>query len=108
MVGLGDSAQAWARLMALRDAPWKARLQAWWEGYEWVDPGAEPEALAKGDDLRLFRAGDGGAEPEVAPVFEEHSIAEGWTEARIKLNEKLWGEGFVSPGGEKVVPGKRL
>ncbi len=89
--------------MALHNAPWKARLQAWWEGYEWVDPGAEPEALAKGDDLRLFRAGDGGAEPEVAPVFEEHSIAEGWTEARIKLNEKLWGEGFVSPGGEKVI-----
>jgi SAM-dependent methyltransferase len=103
MVGIGDSAQAWARLKALSNAPWKARLQAWWEGYEWADPGLAPEAEDEDDDLRLFRGGGDGAEPALAPAFEEHSIAEGWTKARIKLNEKLWGEGFVSPGGEKVI-----
>jgi len=100
MVGLGDNAQAWARLKALGNGPWKARLHAWWEGYEWVDAGPEAEAAAEDDNLRLFR---GGGEPGAPLVFEEHSIAEGWTEARIKLNEKLWGEGFVSPGGDKVI-----
>ncbi len=89
--------------MTLRNGPWKARLQAWWEGYEWVDPGAEAGDEDEDDDLGPFRSGGGGPAPEVAPVFEEHSITEGWTEARIKLNEKLWGEGFVSPGGEKVI-----
>ena len=86
--------------MALRNGPWKARFHAWWEGNEWVEADAEDED--EDDNLRLFHGG-GRGEPEAPPVVEEHSIAEGWTEARIKLNEKLWGEGFVSPGGDKVI-----
>lgn len=100
MIGLGDGAQTLARLKSLGHGPWKARFHAWWEGEAWVAADAEDEDE---DDLDGLSHGGGRVEPEAPAVFEAHSITEGWTEARIKLNEKLWGEGFVSPGGDKVI-----
>ena len=64
--------------------PFKLRLKAWWDGNDlYVKPPAAP-----------------GGDKEVVP-----SPALSWTEARIGLSQKIWGEGFSSPGEEDYILG---
>jgi len=71
--------------------PLKARLRAWWEGYELRPLSAEDgqEAGADGAD-----AGDDAA--------VEENVRE-WSGGRQKLVELIWGEGFAAPGGPEHV-----
>jgi cyclopropane fatty-acyl-phospholipid synthase-like methyltransferase len=91
MLGLAKDAGAQDK----KKPPLKARLHAWWEGYELAHQPDEPDA---GDDV-----------PEAIPELpagepvEEHSLDEGWTQGRIEFNEKLWGPGLVGPGDEAHV-----
>ncbi len=81
------------------ESEWKARLQAWWQGTDWGPPAHDPEpaleaAAAAGDDE------SGLVEP--GPIGNR-SIDEGWPASRIALNEQVWGEGFNAPGGKDVI-----
>lgn len=60
----------------------RGRLHAWWEGYDYAPPAEEPA-------------------PEPAPKAEpepEPQTPEEWTQARREIVQKLWGEGFSTPG----------
>jgi SAM-dependent methyltransferase len=62
--------------------PLRVRLKAWWEGHEL-------EVRTKA------RPGTGKqAAPEQEPDFER------WSEPHIEFLQSVWGEGFVTPGGE--------
>jgi ubiquinone/menaquinone biosynthesis C-methylase UbiE len=71
-------------------ASWRERLRAWWDGRDFH--AEEP----KEDDL---------PDPKSRPVKEEkvevpvEEVRELWTPARIKVAERIWGAGYVSPGG---------
>ncbi len=87
----------------------RARLHAWWEGYEYVAP---PKPAA---------APGGRREPEPEPVPQvparieaaEHPdpvrppmdgkvvVKEAWPPERIKVAQLVWGDGFTFPGGER-------
>ena len=60
------------------------RFRAWWDGDEILEPLAEPVPAA---------------EPE--PKHEVHYEApkQRWETTRVSLVQKVWGEGFASPGG---------
>ncbi len=66
--------------------PFKMRLKAWWDGNDLqIKQPAAPEARSAS------------ASPERPPLS--------WTEARIDLAQKIWGEGFSSPGEETYILG---
>lgn len=58
----------------------RGRLHAWWEGYDFEPAEPAPEV-------------DDAPEPEPAPPTPEE-----WTQARQEIVQKLWGEGFSTPG----------
>lgn len=65
--------------------PFRERFKAWWEGYELA-----PEQV----------------EPVPVPVVEEDDVKlryeaseERWTQSRIDLVQKVWGDGLTGPGG---------
>lgn len=78
----------------------KTRLHAWWEGYDLSG--------LKG------KGGENGAAPESATAAPPPPPRQGsglnrwgkplWTATRIEVAEKLWGEGFNTPGGHDHVP----
>ncbi len=65
------------------------RLTAWWEGYELLERPAQPASAA--------------AEPETAEVVHYEPPKQHWETSRVTLVQKVWGEGFVSPGGRKHI-----
>ena len=74
-------------------APWRARLKAWWEGYELDEPWppAEPTASA-GDAAELEPAAP--AAPPRRPK---------WMPPELEAVQQVWGEGFCGPGGADEV-----
>lgn len=93
--------------------PFRARFQAWWNGYD-LKPGdwSAPE--------KKVAAKPGGASDDDAPAdeiaarksaFKEEALAAAayekpkslWHENRRKLVQLVWGEGFIWPGGTKMV-----
>ena len=66
------------------------RLKAWWDGTELLET---PAASGADSDL------DAGA--EIDPVVEDAGPRKLWEPSRVNLVQKVWGEGFVSPGGRK-------
>jgi len=60
----------------------RGRLRAWWEGEDFEPVEAGPVAEA---------------EPEPAAAPEPPTVEE-WTKARQEIVQKLWGEGFSTPG----------
>jgi len=66
-------------------APFRERFKAWWEGYELVPDQIEPVAVpaAEEDDVKL----------------RYEASAERWTQSRIDLVQKVWGDGLTGPGG---------
>lgn len=81
----------------------KQRLLAWWEGYD-------PAALAgRGDaPAEAAPAATPGRKPAAeAPGGRPHTDRLGrplWSANRIQVAEKIWGEGFATPGGTDHIP----
>lgn len=69
---------------------WRARLAAWWDGREIAAPPAEEEL----PEPKSRTAKEVPLEIELPEVPKEV-----WTPARIKVAERIWGAGYVSPGG---------
>lgn len=68
------------------------RLKAWWDGTELLEtPAASGADSDSGPD-----AGAG-----TNPVAEDEGPRKRWEPSRVDLVQKVWGEGFVSPGGRK-------
>lgn len=89
--GKGDSA-----------APdWRRRFRAWWEGYELAPPqhaqsGSRRAAEPVGDAASAASE-DAARSPVDLSVPEPEAV---WSEARRRLVQILWGEGYIWPGGE--------
>jgi len=74
------------------------RVICWWEGYDL-------------DSYRHWAGARPGGDPS-APIDVDSVASQGldrhgkplWTATRIEVAEKLWGEGFVSPGGAEYIP----
>ncbi len=86
-----DSIQDHKATFSLRE-----RLSAWWEGKDLLDmpPGASGGGSAGGSDT-----GSGAAEEE-GPIRYE-APKQRWETSRLSLVQKVWGEGFTTPGGRK-------
>lgn len=74
---------------------WRQKIAAWWNGVE-LDAPAEEEDLPS---LRSHVAKD--AEPVSIELPEV--VKDTWTSARIKVAERIWGCGYVTPGGADYV-----
>jgi cyclopropane fatty-acyl-phospholipid synthase-like methyltransferase len=66
--------------------PLRARFKAWWDGY----------------DLELRKKQQKSVEAPVHEVRYERP-KEHWESARLDLAQKVWGEGYSTPGGEKQI-----
>ncbi len=76
----------------------KQRLRAWWEGY---DLSAARQGAGEAD------AAQGAAPAEPAPAERKHLNRNGkplWNATRIEVAEKIWGDGFATPGGTDHIP----
>lgn len=79
----------------------KERLYAWWEG---IDLPTEPTKHARPPP------GDGSGAHPTSPVapprgpgLDRHGKPL-WTATRLQVAERMWGDGFVSPGAEEYLP----
>ena len=68
------------------------RLKAWWEGYDLLDSPAASGAEAESE-------AESGAEAEASPVPRYEAPKQRWETSRVGLVQKVWGEGFTTPGG---------
>lgn len=59
------------------------RFKAWWEGYDLLDTPNAPAAL----------------EPEIRHEIHYDPPKQRWETSRVTLVQKVWGEGFTTPGG---------
>lgn len=78
--------------------PLKERFIAWWEGYDLAAMLERARARAKG------RRKSGGDEPAGDPRHANRKGKPLWTATRIEVAEKIWGEGFATPGGTDHIP----
>ena len=69
--------------VSLRD-----RFKAWWEGTELLDAPAPSEAES---------------EAETSPTAEDEGPKKRWEPSRVSLVQKVWGEGFITPGGRNHI-----
>ncbi len=80
------------------------KLQAWWQGCDPDDllptkaPLADPGMTAHEADTAAAMAAEAPAEPT-----EAEAPVNPWDPTRIELVEKLWGEGFHTPGGAEHI-----
>jgi hypothetical protein len=71
--------------------PWRKRFHAWWEGYELIVQetfGEDDEPEAVSDDTA-----------QEAPSEIEPLLTEPWPRERVAMIQRIWSEGFNSPGG---------
>ncbi|MBI1207971.1 MAG: methyltransferase domain-containing protein [Azospirillum sp.] len=70
----------------------KTRLVAWWEGYDLsaIKRRQKPDPHDAGGAAKREGPPEAGSNRHGKPL---------WTATRIEVAEKIWGEGFVSPGG---------
>lgn len=73
-------------------------MLAWWEGYVLPDRAPDPDPSAAG--------GQGGAsgQPGSKGKHVNRSGKPLWTPTRVEVVEKIWGEGFATPGGNDQIP----
>ncbi|WP_029014072.1 SAM-dependent methyltransferase [Niveispirillum irakense] len=79
----------------------KDRFLAWWEGYD-----LSHRRRSAGVDGGLSGHSDS-HEGGQAGAAGRHTNRRGkplWSPTRIQVVEKIWGEGFSSPGGEEFIP----
>src|SRR5579864_1581873 len=103
----GDGEHGEAIAEAARPS-FRTRFRAWWEGYD-LPPRDQPaEALdaapatAKAARPAPARADSKQPDPN-AGALDRHGKPL-WSATRIEVAEKLWGEGFIGPGGADYVP----
>ncbi len=76
----------------------RAKLHAWWEGYEVAAPAkakaAEPAAAAPAAETRH-------PDPVKPPMDGKVVVKDQWPPERIKVAQLIWGDGFTFPGGEQ-------
>ena len=77
--------------MAKSGISFKARLRAWWEGYE-AGPDAELEALARQRHTPRLKMPEVEKGPVVVPLAD-------WETPRTRIAQLVWGQGFDKPGG---------
>ena len=70
-------------------APFRERFKAWWEGYELAPEQIEPVVVP--------------ADPGDGAMLRHEASEERWTEARIDLVQKVWGDGLIGPGGTERI-----
>ena len=66
----------------------RERFRAWWDGDEFLEPSEGP-ALAQ--------------EPKTNHEVHYEVPRQRWETSRVNLVQKLWGEGFASPGGRNHI-----
>ena len=86
----------------------RARFRAWWEGYDLPDSGQPAEAHDDSPTPRKAQTqgparADGKRPDPNAGALDRHGKPL-WSATRIEVAEKLWGQGFVGPGGADYVP----
>lgn len=72
------------------------RLKAWWNGTDLAPTAGEPEK-----ELVTPRNREGPNKP--VAVEEPEEPRDVWTPSRIKIAERIWGAGYISPGGTEHV-----
>ncbi|HVJ41090.1 MAG TPA: methyltransferase domain-containing protein [Dongiaceae bacterium] len=77
--------------MAKAGISFKARLRAWWEGYEAL-PESELEEVRRQRRAPSLTLPQTEAAPTVAPLAD-------WETPRIRIAQLVWGAGFDKPGG---------
>ncbi|MEE8535317.1 MAG: methyltransferase domain-containing protein [Kiloniellales bacterium] len=78
--------------------PWRMRFHAWWEGYDLIvhekmTEDEAPDTEGQAPDT------EGQEAVEEAPEETEPAFAEPWPPERVTMIQRIWGEGFTSPGG---------
>lgn len=73
---------------------WRERFAAWWEGRE-IAAAPEEEELPEPKSRT--------AKEEQVQVDIPEPPKEVWTSARIRVAERIWGAGYVSPGGTEHI-----
>jgi cyclopropane fatty-acyl-phospholipid synthase-like methyltransferase len=76
----------------------KTRLYAWWEGYD-----LSGLKTRKGDVSQQASAEPQPSNPGPGPGMNRWGKPL-WTATRIEVAEKMWGEGFNTPGGADHIP----
>jgi ubiquinone/menaquinone biosynthesis C-methylase UbiE len=79
--------------------PWKKKLLAWWEGYDLPKEKAE----AHEPEPAVAAEAPAGNKPVLTGVTSRFGKPL-WSASRIQVVEKLWGEGFTTPGGDDYIP----
>lgn len=77
--------------MAKSGISFKARIRAWWEGYE-AGPDAEGGALARQRVTPRLKMPEADKAPLVVPLAD-------WETPRTRIAQLVWGAGFDKPGG---------
>ncbi len=70
-----------------------SRVQAWWDGYDVVLEGADPEP----EDTRPKADPEPETDPDVYAVLDETN----WSPQRAEAAEMVWGTGFVGPAAPR-------
>ena len=76
-----------------KDLPLKTKFMAWWEGYDLSGKKKKREKQAA-EDAKEAEAVQAGLNRHGKPL---------WTASRIEVAEKIWGTGFVLPGGVELI-----
>ncbi|WP_339862130.1 hypothetical protein [Paremcibacter congregatus] len=83
--------------------PFKLRLRAWWEGYDVEDIANRLNTTAP----QSPETNTGKSAPEATRRDDSQRIL--WDEARVKIAQLVWGQGFCGPGGaENVIAMSKL
>jgi hypothetical protein len=77
------------------------RLHAWWGGY-YLDEAAPPVGEDAEDDEDARPLAGASAPPGLPAEFAARKAA-AWSDPRLQVMERLWGTGFVSPGGHDYI-----
>jgi SAM-dependent methyltransferase len=85
------------QLPTLLGRTFRARLHAWWEGYEFTPPEADADGEA---DIHGDAEGERVAK---AKKVEKPAAKEFWSRERIDVAQMLWGPEFVSPLGAEAI-----
>ncbi len=85
----------------------KAKLHAWWEGYEVAKPAAAPTPAPKAAaaaDAAPPAPKPAPPPPDLVkpPMDGKVVVRDQWPPERVKVAQQIWGDGFTFPGGEQL------
>jgi SAM-dependent methyltransferase len=85
----------------------RQRFLAWWEGYELAaarEAKASAKAAAEASAEPGKKAATGKPQPSGDAKHQARSGKPLWNASRIQVAEKIWGDGFATPGGTDHIP----